>query len=111
MEAAEGALRLAIIGQEPISPHGIRSDYHWNKDYTAYWVSRARWYDDASYIAYQSEDCDDHGWHYFLVDWAEALDIDDIKRLLACEPPRPVFVPTPEPMLHDQPQPFDEIPF
>ena len=33
-----------------------RTDFHWNKDFTAFKAIPLRWFDDASYAAYQGED-------------------------------------------------------
>lgn len=38
------------------NPH--RQDVRWNADYTAFQVRDLRWWDDASYIAYQA-DCEE----------------------------------------------------
>jgi len=51
-------LHLAIVGQNPpFNPE--RFDFAWNADFSAYRPLRLKWWDDASYIAYQCGDIDD----------------------------------------------------
>lgn len=38
-----------------------RTEFRWNADFSAFWPIPLRWWDDASYIAYQG-DCGDDGY-------------------------------------------------
>lgn len=59
-ESTGGRLHLSMVGQRPLGENGVPNDFSWNHDYTAYRALPCRWWDDASYAAYQSDNGDEY---------------------------------------------------
>ena len=51
---------LKILGTDIGALYNPEShDFRWNRDFTAFRAVACRWSDDASYAAYQAEDCEE----------------------------------------------------